>query len=212
MRIAVNRPVATSYRLATGEDVELVQIAQRLQQLLASDTALRGDSDSVVLDCEGASESLQLIQLATREASRRPRRNQVRAEGDVRIARQKLKRHSARGARHHGPHQRLVTRANPRASPCCAPHVTLTPESAMPIRNSFPKQQERALAACTLMLLGCCFEECCLFKLDQERIQCHECLIAVTCELTNIFGCEGENPVSFFPVRIQDYTAVRSAT
>ena len=62
------RPVATSYRLATGEDVELVQSAQRLQQLLASDTALRGDSDSVVaLDCEGVPESLHLIQLATRE-------------------------------------------------------------------------------------------------------------------------------------------------
>ena len=67
MRIAVNRPVATSYRLATGEDVELVQSAQRLQQLLASDTALRGDSNSVVLDCEGVPESLHLIQLATRE-------------------------------------------------------------------------------------------------------------------------------------------------
>jgi hypothetical protein len=60
--------VANWYRLATGEDVELVQSAQRLQQLLASDTALRGDSDSVVaLDCEGVPESLHLIQLATRE-------------------------------------------------------------------------------------------------------------------------------------------------
>jgi hypothetical protein len=62
------RPVATMYRLATGEDVELVQSAQRLQQLLSSDTALRGDSDSIVaLDCEGVPESLHLIQLATRE-------------------------------------------------------------------------------------------------------------------------------------------------
>ena len=65
MCIAVTRPVATWYRLATGEDVELVQSAQRLQQLLASDTALRGDSNSVVLDCEGVPESLHLIQLAT---------------------------------------------------------------------------------------------------------------------------------------------------
>jgi hypothetical protein len=62
------RPVATMYRLATGENVELVQSVQRLQQLLSSDTALRGDSDSVVaLDCEGVPESLHLIQLATRE-------------------------------------------------------------------------------------------------------------------------------------------------
>ncbi len=42
-----------------------MQSAQRLQQLLVSDTALRGDSNSVVLDCEGVPESLHLIQLAT---------------------------------------------------------------------------------------------------------------------------------------------------
>jgi hypothetical protein len=53
------------FRLATGEVVELVQSIARLNQLMASDAELRGDVGCVVaVDCEGAPESLHLIQLA----------------------------------------------------------------------------------------------------------------------------------------------------
>jgi stage III sporulation protein SpoIIIAA len=58
----------TSYRLATGENVELVHSLERFEQLLASDATLCGETDSVVaLDCEGVPEALHLIQLATKE-------------------------------------------------------------------------------------------------------------------------------------------------
>jgi stage III sporulation protein SpoIIIAA len=57
-----------SYRLATGENVELVQSLERFEQLLASDATLCGETDSVVaLDCKGVPEALHLIQLATKE-------------------------------------------------------------------------------------------------------------------------------------------------
>jgi hypothetical protein len=53
------------YRLSSGDVVELVQNPTRLQQLLESDAALRGESPCVVaVDCEGVPEALHLIQLA----------------------------------------------------------------------------------------------------------------------------------------------------
>jgi hypothetical protein len=53
------------YRLSSGDVVELVQNSTRLQQLLESDAALRGESHCVVaVDCEGVPEALHLIQLA----------------------------------------------------------------------------------------------------------------------------------------------------
>ena len=56
---------ASLHHLSSGDVVELVQSATRLQQLLASDAALRGDARCVVaVDCEGVPHALHLMQLA----------------------------------------------------------------------------------------------------------------------------------------------------
>jgi hypothetical protein len=56
---------ALIHRLSSGDVAELVQSVTRLQQLLASDAALRGDLRCVVaVDCEGVPQALHLIQLA----------------------------------------------------------------------------------------------------------------------------------------------------
>ena len=63
----VSTLIAT-YRLATGEHVQLVQSTEALKQVLASDAVLRGEAEGVVaVDCEGVPESICLLQLATRE-------------------------------------------------------------------------------------------------------------------------------------------------
>ena len=59
---------ANAYRLVTAEEVELVHNVGRLEQLLASDATLRGDTEGVVaVDCEGVPDTLCLLQLATQE-------------------------------------------------------------------------------------------------------------------------------------------------
>ena len=59
---------ASSFQLASGERVELVESLERLNMIIASDATLRGETDDeVAVDCEGVPEALFLIQLATKE-------------------------------------------------------------------------------------------------------------------------------------------------
>jgi stage III sporulation protein SpoIIIAA len=66
-KLAAALPAAAveSYRLPSGQLVELVQTIEHLKQLIAADAVLRGDARCVVaVDCEGVPESLHLMQLA----------------------------------------------------------------------------------------------------------------------------------------------------
>ena len=59
---------ASSFQLASGERVELVESLERLKMIVESDATMRGETeDEVAVDCEGVPEALFLIQLATKE-------------------------------------------------------------------------------------------------------------------------------------------------